>query len=151
MLNLKDKKIIDLLQHDGTLSYADIGKQVELSITAVKERIKKLIEEGSLKQKIYLANPRAFGLEICAFVYVLMPIPSEEANFIEQMKLIPEVQECHSVTGEYSYLLKVRVGNTRQLEQMMSDKITSIKGVQRTNSVITLTTFKEVTQIKIFD
>ena len=80
-----------------------------------------------------------------------MPIPSEEANFVAQMQLIPEVQECHSVTGEYSYLLKVRVPNTRVLEQMMSDKITSIKGVQRTNSVITLTSFKEVTQIKILD
>ncbi len=148
-MDVKDKQIVDLLQRDGNLSYQEIGNQIDLSITAVKERIKKLKQDEVLREKVYLANPLAFGLDILAFVYVLMPIPSQERHFIEEIRKVPEVQECHSVTGEYSYLLKVRVPNTMRLEEFMSEKITSIEGVERTNSLITLTTFKETTQIHI--
>ncbi len=138
-----------MLQEQGKLSYAEIGGCVSLSITAVKERIKKLIKEGVLLDNVYLINPHALDLTICAFVQVLMPIPSEEHNFILQINEIEEVQECHSISGEYSYLLKIRVKNTNELEKLMSDRITSIKGVERTNSIITLTTYKERTQLKV--
>ena len=148
-MDAKDQQLIHHLQHHGKTSYADLGEQVGLSITAVKERIKRLTADGVLKQNVYLANPQSLGLEVCAFVQVLMPVPSQEANFVAQMHQIEEVQECHSITGEYSYLLKVRVPNTNTLEQMMSDKITSIEGVARTNTLIALTTYKETTQLPI--
>ena len=150
-MNYLDLKIIGLLQERGKLSYAEIGEHVELSVTAVKERIKRLIHKGVLHKNVYLANPQAIGLEICAFVQVLMPEPAEESNFVRQMQLVPEVQECHSITGDYSYLLKIRVPNTRRLEELMSEKVTSIKGVVKTNSIITLTTFKESTQLPLPD
>ena len=145
----KSLHIIDLLQHNGKLSYAEIGQKVDLSVTAVKERIKRLVSEGILKENVWLISPQALNLDICAFVQVLMPVPSEEENFVKQMRLVPEVLECHSITGDYSYLLKIRVPNTMRLEELMSEKITSLNGVVKTNSIITLTSFKEVTQIKI--
>ena len=145
----KDQQILDLLQQQGKLSYAELGKSVKLSITAVKERVKRLINEGVLDKNVWLLNPGSLGLDICAFVQVLMPVPAEEANFIKQMQLVPEVLECHSITGDYSYLLKIRVPNTMRLEELMSEKITSLKGVVKTNSIITLTSFKEVTQLKL--
>lgn len=148
-MNLKDLQILDLLQHKGKISYAEIGSEVGLSVTAVKERIKKLSEEKILKSNVYLVDPPSLGLNICAFVQVLMPVPSEEANFTQQMQLIEEVQECHSITGDYSYLLKIRVNNTMELEQLMSDKITCLPGVAKTNSIIALTSFKETTQLRI--
>ena len=144
-----DIQITDLLQNDGKLSYAEVGEKVGLSVTAVKERIKKLKREGILARNVYLVNPLALGLEICAFVQVLMPIPDEEKNFVMCMNQIPQVQECHSITGEYSYLLKIRVKNTRELEDLMSEKITCLPGVVKTNSIITLTSFKETTQLGI--
>lgn len=148
-MNEKDLLIIDLLQQNGKMSYAEIGKKVGLSITAVNERIKKLIRDKVLLKNVFLINPDSLDLGICAFIQVLMPIPECEANFVKQINLIEEVQECFSISGEYSYLLKVRVKNTNVLEQMMSTKITSIKGVQRTNSIISLTSYKETTQLKV--
>lgn len=148
-MNHIDLHILDLLQHNGKLSYAEIGKEVGLSITAVKERIKRLIQDGVLKKNVYLIDPSTLGLNICAFVQVLMPVPDQETNFVEQMRLVPEVEECHSITGDYSYLLKIRVPNTMRLEELMGEKITSLKGVVKTNSIIALTTFKETTQLKI--
>ena len=144
-----DLKILELLQDDGKLSYVALGQQVGLSVTAVKERVKRLKKDGVITGNHYLVNPHALRLEILAYVQVLMPVPAEEANFVKQMQMVPEVQECHSITGEYSYLLKIRVANTRRLEELMSEKVTSIKGVIKTNSIITLTTFKEITQLPV--
>ncbi len=148
-MNDKDLQIIDLLQKNGRLSYADIGEIVELSISGVKQRIEKLINTGVLSQNVFLVDPQKVGLEICAFVLVLIPEPSAEPNFINCMNDVVEVLECHCITGEYSYLLKVRVQNTHVLERLIAEKVTSIKGVERTNTIIALTSSKEVTQIKI--
>ena len=150
-MDYKDYQILSILQQSGKVPYAEIGKEVNLSVTAVKERIKGLIQDGVLKQNVWLLNPNTLNLDICAFVQVLMPVPSEEANFVRQMNNVPEVLECHSITGDYSYLLKIRVPNTMRLEELMSEKITCLNGVVKTNSIITLTTFKEVTQLKIPD
>ena len=145
----KDNQIINLLQENGRLSYAEIGKSVDLSVSGVKQRIEKLIKTGVLSKNVFLVDPHMVGLDICAFVMVLIPEPSAEPNFISCMNDVPEILECHCITGEYSYLLKVRVQNTRQLERLIAEKVTSIKGVERTNTMIALTSSKEVTQFKI--
>ncbi len=148
-LDEKDQQIVDLLQANGRLSYADIGNHVKLSVSGVKQRIEKLMNTGVLSQNVFLVDPQAVGLEICAFVLVLIPEPSAEPNFIACMNDVPEVLECHCITGEYSYLLKVRVKNTQVLERLIAEKVTSIKGVERTNTIIALTSSKEITQIKL--
>lgn len=145
----KDQRILDFLQHDGKLSNAEIGDRIGLSTTAVVERIKKLKKEGIIRENVYLLDPPSLGLEVCAFIQVLMPVPTQEAHFIEQIRKVEAVQECHSITGEYSYLLKVRASNTRELEQLMSEKITNITGVARTSTIMALTTFKETTQLNL--
>jgi Lrp/AsnC family transcriptional regulator, leucine-responsive regulatory protein len=148
-MDQRDLEIIELLQNDGKLSYAEIGEKIDLSISAVKDRIKKLIHEGVLMQNVYLVNPAALGLHICAFVQLVTPDPLDEPNFKKAINLIPEVLECHSITGEFSYLLKVRVKSTQDLEKLLSEKIKAIKGVTKTNSMITLTSSKENTQIDV--
>lgn len=145
----KDKKILKLLQSNGKMSYSEIGEAIELSITAVKERLKKLRHDQVLSNNVYLVNPESIGLDICAFVLVLMPVPAEELNFTKQINLVEEVLECHCITGEYSYLLKIRVKNTKMLEKLIGDKIKTIKGVVKTNTIISLTTSKEITQLKV--
>ena len=67
----RDLEIVELLQQDGKLSYSEIGDNIDLSISAVKDRIKKLIHEGIILQNVYLVNPVALGLHICAFVQLV--------------------------------------------------------------------------------
>lgn len=149
MANARDVEIIRLLQENGKLSYAEIGLKIGLSVTAVKERIKKLIQTKILTDNVYIPNPEKLGFDICAFVQVLMPMVSEEENFVMQIDKIPEVQECHFITGEYSYLLKIRVRNTKDLEALIGKKIKSITGVTRTNTIIALTSSKETLRLNI--
>jgi len=148
-MDIKNKKILKLLQSNGKITYSEIGDKLGLSITAVKERIKKMYSEKILINNVHLINPESLGLDICAFVLVLMPVPTQETDFTKQINSVEEVQECHCITGEYSYLLKIRVRNTKALESLIAKKIKTVKGVVKTNTIIALTTSKEITQFKI--
>jgi len=145
----KDQQIVDLLQNDGKLSYAEIGEAIELSISAVKERVKKLIASGTLASNVYLVNPSAVGIEVCAFVLLQIPDPKLEEGFIRSIDDLPEVQECHCVSGEYAYILKVRTRDIDSLERLLNKRINAIEGVERTNTMISFKVIKERTQLHL--
>jgi Lrp/AsnC family leucine-responsive transcriptional regulator len=138
-----DRKIIHLLQSDGERPLAALGRAVGLSVSAVNERIKKLKSSGALLAIQARADPRALGLDILAFVHVLMDKPAGEGEFTRRMREMPEVLECHHITGDYSYLLKLRARDPAHLEQIITRRIKAIAGVARTHSVIALSTAKE--------
>lgn len=149
MIDTTDKKIICIIQFNGNISYKDIGKKVGLSTSAVNERLKRLKSEGVIKKHVALINPVSLGLDVCAFVQVLIEAPETEEEFLNIMRQLDEVQECHCITGEYSYLLKVRTESTLKLEELLREKIKTIKGVVRTDTVIALTSPKEEVNIPI--
>lgn len=138
-----DAQLLELLQRDCTQSYADLAKQVGLSITPVVERLKKLRSRGHIRAHVALVDPRSIGLQICAFVGVLVEKPSIEAAFVRSMASLPEVQECHITSGEYPILLKVRVSNARGLDRFVKERVKAFKGVLRVRIEIALTTNKE--------
>src|SRR4051812_26198520 len=122
-----DKQILRHMQEDDRISYGDLGVRVGLSISAVNERLKKLHGSGAIRRCVAVVEPRAVGLDICAFVQVLLDKPSSTAPFLARMKERPEVLECHHVTGDFSYLLKVRARDTSHLEIVLTE---IIKGVR---------------------
>lgn len=138
-----DAQLLELLQRDCTQSYADLAKQVGLSITPVVERLKKLRSRGHIRAHVALVDPRSIGLQICAFVGVLVEKPSIEAAFVRSMASLPEVQECHITSGEYPILLKVRVSDARGLDRFVKERVKAFKGVLRVRIEIALTTNKE--------
>ena len=138
-----DLKLLGHLQTNAKLSYAELGRRVGLGVSTVNERLKKLQARGIIREYVAVVNPKALGLDICAFVQVLMAEPDLESAFVEQMHQLPEVQECHCITGEFSYLLKVRVRDTTHLEAFLREKIKSLAGVARTQTMIALSTSKE--------
>ncbi len=138
-----DLNLLTHLQSNAKLSYAELGRRVGLGVSTVNERLKKLQARGIIREYVAVVNPKALGLDICAFVQVLMAEPDLESAFVEQMHQLPEVQECHCITGEFSYLLKVRVRDTAHLEAFLREKIKSLAGVARTQTMIALSTSKE--------
>lgn len=144
-----DRELVRLLQEDGKRSHAELSEAVGLAVSTVNERLKKLHAQGVVRRYVALIDPKAFDLDICAFVQVLITGPQLEQPFEERMERIPEVLECHSIAGEFSYLLKVRVRSTAHLEQFLREHIKSVPGVVRTHSMIVLTTPKETTAIPV--
>ncbi|WP_029008905.1 Lrp/AsnC family transcriptional regulator [Azospirillum halopraeferens] len=138
-----DRKIADIAQRDGRASYAEIGATVGLSVSAVNERLKKLQAAGVITGWGARVAPGALGLDVLAFVQVLLERPEHDAPFRAAMMAAPAVQECHHVTGEWSYLLKVRVAGTADLERFLANTLKAQPGVVRSHTVIALSSPKE--------
>ena len=138
-----DRIIIDRLQLDGTSTYAEIGAAAGLSASAVNDRLKRLRAEGVIRRMTADIEPTALGLALLAFVLVAVNEPVGEARFRDAMKAAPEVLECHHLTGDFSYLLKLRLRDTAHLEQFLMDRLKPLAGVVRTHTLIALSSVKE--------
>ncbi len=142
-LDDKDIRILELVQRDARLAQAEIGRRVGLSAAAVNERLKKLEQRGVIVGFAAVVDAEQIGCDITAFVEVFIDDPRYEAEFVQRMKAIPEVQEVHHVTGEFSCLLKLKVWDRQALQRLLLDDINSLPGVRQTRTVIALSTSKE--------
>jgi Lrp/AsnC family leucine-responsive transcriptional regulator len=138
-----DRIIIERLQADGALTYAEIGIAAGLSASAVNDRLKRLRAEGAIRRMTADIDPAAVGLNLLAFVLVAVNEPAGEARFREAMKAAPEVLECHHLTGDFSYLLKLRLRDTAHLEHFLMNRLKPLAGVVRTHTLIALSSVKE--------
>jgi Lrp/AsnC family transcriptional regulator, leucine-responsive regulatory protein len=138
-----DRIILDRLQADSTQTYAEIGAAAGLSPSAVNDRLKRLKAEGVIRRLSAEIDPTALGLSLLGFVLVSVNEPQGEGRFRDAMKAAPEVLECHHLTGDFSYLLKLRLRDTAHLEQFLMDRLKPLAGVVRTHTLIALSTVKE--------
>jgi Lrp/AsnC family leucine-responsive transcriptional regulator len=142
-----DRQLLALLQKDDRLSLADLGKGVGLAASSVNERVKRLVTRGVIEGFHAHVIPEALGLELLAFVFVGWSDPGVEAPFLARVNASTAVLECHHVTGTWNYLLKVRLPNTRELERFLAQVIKDVPGVQRTETIIALSSAKETTSL----
>src|SRR5262245_35072277 len=115
-----DRIILDVIQRDGRASLAIIGERAGLSISATNERIRKLEARGLITGWGARVDAGLAGFGLLAYVLVLLSGPEHEEAFLELVRSLDEVQECHHVTGEWSYLLKARTAGTAGLERLLA-------------------------------
>jgi len=115
-------------------------------VSSVNERVRKLSERSAITGDAML-SPEALGLNLLAFVFVGWSDPRVEALFPAQTANEPAVLECHHVTGTWNCLLEVRVRNTRTPEAFLGTVIKGVDGLQRTESLIVLSSRKEMAAI----
>ena len=137
-----DLKILYILQNNGRSRLADIAEEVELSAPAVMERVKKLEASGVIRGYQALLDGKKVGKDITAFIGVSIGNQRDIDKFAIQMRNYPDVLECHHVTGDESFILKVKSANTGSLEKLLGE-IRSVEGVTRTVTKIVLSTAKE--------
>ena len=143
-----DLRILALLQEDCRTPLARLGDAVGLSAPAVLERIKKLEAAHIITGYRAVLDARRLGLDITAFIGVIITHPGLIENFERQVAALDDVLECHHVTGGYTLLLKVKTGNTSSLERLIS-QIRSLDGVGRTETMIVLSTHTERVQLAL--
>ncbi|MEM1380976.1 MAG: Lrp/AsnC family transcriptional regulator [Pseudomonadota bacterium] len=104
-----DKKILSLVQTDANLSVADVAERAGISQTPCWRRLKKLEEKGVIKRRVTLLDPNALGLPLVGYVRIHAKEHSEDwlQAFAKAVQAIPEIVECHRMTGDVDYLLKV--------------------------------------------
>jgi Lrp/AsnC family leucine-responsive transcriptional regulator len=141
-LDSTDLKILFILQNNGRTRLADIASEVELSAPAVMERVKKLEAGGVIKGYQAVVDGRKVGKDITAFISVSIGNQQDINRFAAQMLQHRDVLECHHVTGDESFILKVKSANTGSLEKLLGE-IRSVEGVNRTVTKVVLSTAKE--------
>ncbi len=148
-LDAIDRKILMLLQENAKLSQAEVARAVGLTAPSVNERIRKLERGGAIRAYVALVDERKVGHDIAAFVEVFIEHPKFELEFIRSVQPLDEVLECHHITGEYSFLLKVRVTDMNAFRRLLIEKLNTVQGVRQTRTLMVLATAKESHRIKV--
>jgi Lrp/AsnC family leucine-responsive transcriptional regulator len=143
-----DLQIIDALQEHGRIPHAKLADQVGLSAPSIIERVKKLEDCGVITGYHASVDARKLGKDVTAFIGVSIGHPRTINLFEESVAQMPDVLECHHVTGEHTVLLKVKTHNTASLEELIR-LIRSINGVTRTETSVVLSTHTERAQIAV--
>jgi len=150
-LDAIDKKLLAYLQQDSKQTNKELSLKLNLSVTAVFERIKKLERNGIVRQYVALIDPDKVNLGIIVFCHVKLEKHAKDAitYFEAEVKKLPEVLECFHVSGEYDYLLKVIVKDMEHFRQVMVDKLTTLKYIGSTQSSFTISEVKNTTEITL--
>ena len=143
-----DLGILSILQDNCRTSLTKIGEQVGLSSPSVLERVKKLEDGGLIRGYHAILDARRLGMDITAFIGVYVSHPRLIDRFELEVQGIEDVLECHHVTGAYTLLLKVKTANTSSLEALIS-RLRSIEGVDKTETMVVLSTKTERSQLKL--
>jgi Lrp/AsnC family leucine-responsive transcriptional regulator len=134
-----DRSVIEELQRDSRATYAQIGAHVGLSAAAVHARVKNLERRGVVTGFGARIDAEAVGLPVTAFLAVRVANGVIGDGVKDQLRTIPEIEECHSVAGAVDLLLKVRCGSPTHLETLIR-RVNTVPGVDRTDTTVVLTT-----------
>ncbi len=121
MLEEVDRQIVNLLGADGRMSYTDLGRATGLSVSAVHQRVRRLEQRGVIEAYSARVSPDAVGLPLTAFVSIKPIDPAAPDDAPERLRDLAQIEACHSVAGEESYILKVRVSGPAALETLLQD------------------------------
>lgn len=149
-LDATDVAILQALQQDCKSPLARIGEAVGLSAPSVSERIEKLEQNGVIRGYSAVLGSRELGLDVTAFIGVVVETPDSLGEFERTVTAIEGVLECHHVTGHHTILLKVKAATTSALEKLIS-QIRGLGGVVRTETTVVLSTHTERSQLPIGD
>jgi len=146
-----DKQIVNLLQENGRMPNAQLAKSVGLSPPSMLERVRKLEKNGVIKKYVALVDPKTVGKGMTAFVSVSLKLHQTDAleAFMDEIQKIPEVLECHHISGESDYLMKVVIKDIGEYEKFLLERLTHFKAISKVRTSFALKSMKQQTQIPI--
>jgi DNA-binding Lrp family transcriptional regulator len=153
MLNPIDIRILQELQQDARISNTELARRVNLSPPATHSRVKRLERQGIIEAYVTLLDRRKADYDMLCFVRVSLQLhdTAQVSGFHKAMLKMPEVLECHHVTGDYDYLLKVVAHNTEDLEHFLVHRLTPISGIAQIHTSLVLREVKNSTAIPLHE
>lgn len=143
MLDSLDYKILENLLINGRVSWAELANILGLSPPATAERVKRLEEKGIIIGFSANLNYKLLNYSVTAFIFLSLSHPKHISGFLKAIDGMVEVEECHHITGEDDYLLKVRCRDTESLDKFLNEKLKILPGISRTRTTIALSSSKE--------
>ena len=146
-----DKKLLKLLQKDSQLTHRQLASFLNLSITPVFERIKRLERAGYIRKYVALVNPDMVDKALAAYTSISLKEHTTEylKEFEFEIKQFEEVVECYHIAGQFDYLLKIIVKDMKEYQSVIIDKLASMNNIVNIQSSFVMTEVVKSTEIPI--
>jgi len=146
-----DTKILNILQKDSSRTTKSIAEELGLTTSPIFERIKKLEKEGYIKKYVAVLDNKKIGLKLTVFIGITLQghTRSYLEKFVKEINDFPEVIECHRVSGNFDYLLKLVVEDIEAYEKFIVTKLTLLPYLGNVQSHITLSTSKQTQELDL--
>lgn len=146
-----DRKILELLQANSNITNAQLAQEIGLSPAPTLERVKKLETGGVIRSYHAVVDAASVGLGVSTFVMASLKGHNKEniSKFMSAISQIPEIVECHHVTGQADFILKIVSTDIPSYQNLMLEKVTNIEVVDNLQSMVILSTFKDTKTIPI--
>ncbi len=133
-----DRKILQYLVRNARMPFLEIARECGISGAAIHQRVKKLDEMGVILGSRLEVDPKSLGFDVCAIVGIRISEPSMSDETVTALKNIPEIVECHFITGEYNMMMKIYCLDNEHLMHTLFDKVLPIQGIIKTETFISL-------------
>jgi Lrp/AsnC family leucine-responsive transcriptional regulator len=150
-MDLIDKKLLILLQTDSKKTTKELSLKLNLSVTAVYERIKKLEREGIIDKYVVLVNRSKVDKGFVVFCHIKLIQHTKEflTKFESEVVKLSEILECHHVSGDYDYILKIAVKDMEAYREFLVTKLTTLDHIGSTHSTFMISEVKNTTLIEV--
>ena len=146
-----DRKILEILQEDCMISYKEIATSIGLSYNPTYERIRRMEEEGIIKSRVAILDPKKIGVHLFVYCNITLKEQSKKSliDFEKRIKTIPEIIEAVSLTGVYDYMLKIAIRDIDAYNNFIKNKIANIPNIGQYHSNIVMSVVKDETALSI--
>lgn len=133
-----DRKILTYLIKNARTPFLEIARECGISGAAIHQRVKKMEESGIIEGSRFNVKPEAIGFKVCAFIGVTLDHAHKYKTVVKAIKKISEVVECHFITGNYTFLIKILCRDHEHLMDLLINTLQNIPGIAKTESFIAL-------------
>lgn len=150
-LDLTDRKILELLQANSNITNAQLAQEIGLSPAPTLERVKKLETAGVIRSYHAVVDAASVGLGVSTFVMASLKGHNKDniTKFMKAIENIKEIVECHHVTGQADFILKIVCTDIPSYQNLMLEKVSNIEVVDNLQSMVILSTFKDTKMVPI--
>ena len=133
-----DRKILSLITKNARIPYLEVARECKVSGAAIHQRIQRLTKMGVITGSEFVINPKKIGFLTCAYVGIFLDSAHLYPEVVVKLKEIPEITQCHYITGGYSIFIKIYTRDNEDLKHVLVDKVQAIPGVMRSETFISL-------------
>lgn len=150
-IDATDARILSVLQRRGRITNAELSEEISLSASACHRRVQRLEEVGIIRDYVALLDPKTLGRPTVVFVEITLSGQADDIldSFEREVRLIPDVLECHLMAGSADYLLKVVATDTEDFARIHRKKLARLPGVAQMHSSFSLRTVRQTTALPV--
>jgi Lrp/AsnC family transcriptional regulator for asnA, asnC and gidA len=133
-----DEKILKLITKNARIPFLEVARECGVSGAAIHQRVQRLLNLGVVSGSEFLVNPQKMGYFTCAYMGIHLEKAKYHQQVVDELTKIPEVVECHYVTGSYAIFIKVQTKTNKHLKKLIDEDLQEIEGIARTETFISL-------------